>query len=69
MDDNLQEKVLHLWVCDTETIRIINKTHLSPEQFKEIFASKVLQYLLDVYNKKTQLGDCPVVFAMLIAVV
>ena len=66
MDDNLQEKVLHLWVCDTETIRIINKTHLSPEQFKEIFASKVLQYLLDVYNKKTQLGDCPVVFAMLI---
>jgi len=60
-----QEEVLDLWVGDEETIRIIKKTNLTPSQFKKLFASKILQYLLDVYDKKTQLGDCPVVFAML----
>ena len=65
MNSDVQEKILDLWIADEETIRIIKKTNLTPPQFKKIFAFKILQYLLDVYNKKTQLGDCPVVFAML----
>ncbi|MDQ7045530.1 MAG: hypothetical protein Q9M32_06445 [Sulfurimonas sp.] len=65
MDTKLQEKILDLWVCDVETIRIIGKTKITPSQFKKMFAAKIFQYLLDVYTKKTQLGDCPVVFAML----
>ena len=65
MDSDLQEKILTLWISDKETLRIIEKTNLQPSQFKKIFAAKIFQYLLDVYNKKTKLGDCPVVFAML----
>ena len=65
MNNNLQEKILDLWVSDEETLRIIKKTNLSAVQFKKLFASKIFQYLLDVYEKKTKIGDCPVVFAML----
>jgi len=65
MNSELQNKILDLWINDEETVRIIQKLHLTPEQFKELFAFKIFQYLLDVYNKRTVLGDCPVVFAML----
>jgi len=65
MNSDLQEKILNLWISDEETIRIVNKVGVSTAQFKKIFASKILQYLLDVYDKKTKLGDCPVIYAML----
>ena len=65
MNSDLQEQILDLWIADKETLRIIKKIRLTPEQFKKMFALKVLQYLLDVHNKTMQLGDCPIVFAML----
>lgn len=65
MNENIQNIILDSWTADVETQRIIKKIHLTPTKFKILFGSKILHYLLDVYNKKTVLGDCPVVFAML----
>ena len=65
MNNQIQDKVLELWVTDKETTRIIKKLNLTPQEFKTLFAVKILRYVLDVYNKKAFLGDCPVVFAML----
>ena len=65
MNNQIQDKVLDLWITEEETTRIIKKLNLTLQEFKTLFAVKILRYVLDVYNKKTFLGDCPVVFAML----
>lgn len=64
MDTILQEYILDQWMSDTHTQEIITKTTLTPDQFKKLFASKILEYLLNVHDKKALLGDCPVIFAM-----
>ena len=65
MNNQIQDKVLDLWITEEETTRIIKKLNLTLQEFKTLFAVKILRYVLDVYNKKAFLGDCPVVFAML----
>ncbi len=53
------------WVDAQTASEVFNRTGLDKNKFETIFAPRVIEYFLDVANDKEEIGNCPVIGAML----
>ncbi|MDF1874609.1 response regulator [Sulfurimonas sp. SAG-AH-194-I05] len=60
-----KEKILHLWMKKPVVKERLDKYFIDKEYFQDHYATNVIEYFLSVINGENDLGDCPVIFAML----
>jgi hypothetical protein len=53
------KEVLEVWCSNDLLIQTLNKFDISPDTFKEKYASKIVNYYVDVVNAKATIGNCP----------
>ncbi|MEA3521716.1 MAG: PAS domain-containing protein [Campylobacterota bacterium] len=56
-----KSEILRLWISDMEVMRILQGHSISPEAFRDQYASGVFDFFFDVLKAKIEVGNCPVI--------
>jgi YesN/AraC family two-component response regulator len=60
-----QEQISIIWTQNLHVQKRLNKHSIDVEYFRKHFGTRVVDYFLNVINESVEVGNCPVIIAML----